>query len=166
MFWDLNELVLADSQAQEEAALGGCGHPLGSWWGLCPTKGKAVILQPGLRSPAHSPPASPPPFCLCTAQIWIWGKRVLPFSMLEIKRIVSQAFRPRVGAGREVNVLSFSLCSTHSFSLGSDLCWGPSGALEASQAAGETDLHFINDPRARREACRETGREGFRKGSF
>lgn len=38
--WDLNELVLAGSQAREEAVLGGSGHPLGSCWGLLPTKGK------------------------------------------------------------------------------------------------------------------------------
>lgn len=69
------------------------------------------------------------------------GEARLPFSRLEIKRIVSREFRLR-GWGPEAKLESFHpICSTHSFSLRSEPVLGTQWSPEASQA-GRRHTHL------------------------
>lgn len=135
--------MLAGSQAQEEAALGGCGHPVGSCWGLLPTERKPSALRQGLRSqPTPSPyiQASRQPAFLCKP------REMQPRNL------------DAGGGGWEGSSSLFirSVLCIHSAWVQS-LGWEHCGTLRHHRLVGNTHT-FINDLRARREAHR--GRRG------
>lgn len=105
----------------------------------------AFSSQKGSHKPPASPEESSPlpsPTPRPAHSLGISGEEArLPFSRLEIKRIVSQEFRLRVW-GPEGKLESFHpICSAHSFSLRLEPLLGTQWSPEASQA-GRRHTHL------------------------